>query len=772
MKKIYFVALMLAFFGQIDAQTLNQPAAWPNAAWTITGEYNSDAAAFEANPTTTANFAYDDDDAGDSDHEDNIAAESPVINLTAAFAANEKALEVTAMYGYVYLENDALQLQYWDADNATWMPWGANIEGNDLDATGDFCSIIKELFVSETLDISAFTPTQLSGFKYRISYDDDPDGSDWNYGFCFDSPTIRSIACAAPSGLLVEDTTSESADISWNAVTGSAGYQVVLNEIEADPTAGTSTSDLSYSAGGLTPSTTYYFHIRNNCGSTFSVWRTISFRTSAVAPANDACADAIAVEGFPYTNSQDASAATNNDGYIGVCDNNMNDGVWYTFTGDGSEMEIKLTEVGDWDPQMDIYIGTCGSFSCMASSDGGSAGEDEELIFMTELGTTYYINVGYYDGTEDLAEGAFTLSLATFVPPVTPENDACENAIVIADFPYTNSQDATAATNNDGTIEVCDNAMNDGVWYTFAGNGSELQVKLSDVGDWDAQIDVYAGTCGSFTCVASSDGGSSGDDEEIVFVSEVGTTYYVNVGHYDGSEDQEEGTFTLSVATFIPPVVPENDACANATAITSYPYTNSQDATAATDNDGPIETECNFGMNDGVWYTFVGDGSDITVALTNVGDWDAQLDVYTGSCGQFTCVVSADDFGSEGDETVEVTATETGVTYFINVGYYSGSSDEPEGTFDISVTSSELATNSFMNANFRSYPNPVTDVLHVSYVKNISQVTVFNMLGQQVLAKTLNVTNGTIDLSALNSGTYIVKVASGKETKTIKVVKL
>ncbi|MFT3795961.1 hypothetical protein [Flavobacterium sp.] len=253
MKKLYAAAFALAFFSQVNAQVLNQSAGWPNAAWTITGSYNNDPLAFEANPTTTPNFAFDDDDAGNNAHEDNIAAESPVIDLTAAFNAGEKSLVITVDYGYYYLENDVLQFQYWDAQASAWVAWpGANIAGNSTSVYDDFCTIPKVTMTTAALSIAAFTPGQLSGFRYRISYDDDPLAGDWNYGFCFNSPTITSIACGAPVNLAAGNITNNTADISWDAIGGIAGFEYVFNQDAADPTeAGTATTDLTYPATGL-----------------------------------------------------------------------------------------------------------------------------------------------------------------------------------------------------------------------------------------------------------------------------------------------------------------------------------------------------------------------------------------------------------------------------------------------------------------------------------------------------------------------------------------
>ena len=95
--------------------------------------------------------------------------------------------------------------------------------------------------------------------------------------------------CNAPTGLLASALTSSSANLSWNAVSGSSGYQYVVDQTLANPTgAGTATTGTTYNPTTLNPSTTYYLHVRNNCGgSNFSSWSTISFTT----PAAPACSD-------------------------------------------------------------------------------------------------------------------------------------------------------------------------------------------------------------------------------------------------------------------------------------------------------------------------------------------------------------------------------------------------------------------------------------------------------------------------------------------------
>ena len=87
---------MIMFAFTATAQTLNQSASWPNGAWTLTGTYTP--AGLLSDPTAAgATFTFDDDAAG-SGSADTIAAESPVIDLTAAHGAGETWITVSGDY--------------------------------------------------------------------------------------------------------------------------------------------------------------------------------------------------------------------------------------------------------------------------------------------------------------------------------------------------------------------------------------------------------------------------------------------------------------------------------------------------------------------------------------------------------------------------------------------------------------------------------------------------------------------------------------------------
>jgi len=81
------------------------------------------------------------------------------------------------------------------------------------------------------------------------------------------------------------------------------------------------------------------------------------------------------------------------------------------------------------------------------------------------------------------------------------------------------------------------------------------------------------------------------------------------------------------------------------------------------------------------------------------------------------------------------------------------------------------AIDDFSAANFKLFPNPVSDVLQIQSAAVISEIEVYNMLGKQVLAATPNAISPSIDMSALSSGVYLIAVTIDGTSKTFKVVK-
>jgi hypothetical protein len=92
--------------------------------------------------------------------------------------------------------------------------------------------------------------------------------------------------CIPPSAPTFGPITTTTAEINWNAVSGSAGYEYVISSISGIPGgSGTSITGTSLTASALTPDITYYVYIRNNCGGgSYSTWSSASFNTVCPTP--------------------------------------------------------------------------------------------------------------------------------------------------------------------------------------------------------------------------------------------------------------------------------------------------------------------------------------------------------------------------------------------------------------------------------------------------------------------------------------------------------
>lgn len=172
---------------------------------------------------------------------------------------------------------------------------------------------------------------------------------------------------------------------------------------------------------GLTIGNTYYVQVytytaNGGQNTTFD----ICVGTPPPPPANDDCANATVAASLPYTNTQlDAAAATNNDGFIdpenGSCGTNgMNDGVWYTFTPSTTGVvDVSITNVSGWDPEVAIYSGSCGTFTCEGRADSAGSGGSETLsAIAVTSGVQYWINVGYYSDLTNSSEGPFQIDIS------------------------------------------------------------------------------------------------------------------------------------------------------------------------------------------------------------------------------------------------------------------------------------------------------------------------------------------------------------------------
>lgn len=90
---------------------------------------------------------------------------------------------------------------------------------------------------------------------------------------------------------------------------------------------------------------------------------------------------------------------------------------------------------------------------------------------------------------------------------------------------------------------------------------------------------------------------------------------------------------------------------------------------------------------------------------------------------------------------------------------------------DFTLNVAPLGVRDFNKNALLVYPNPTTDMLNVAYESDISEIKIYNLLGQQVLSKEVGSASGRIDVESLSAGTYIVKLFSADAQHSLKLIK-
>lgn len=82
-----------------------------------------------------------------------------------------------------------------------------------------------------------------------------------------------------------------------------------------------------------------------------------------------------------------------------------------------------------------------------------------------------------------------------------------------------------------------------------------------------------------------------------------------------------------------------------------------------------------------------------------------------------------------------------------------------------------LSKDEFAKSELKYYPNPVIDILNLSYSETITQIEIFDLLGKRIKTVNTNDNNVELDLSDLATGTYMLQLKSENKEQYIKIVK-
>ncbi|WP_299122378.1 choice-of-anchor J domain-containing protein [uncultured Winogradskyella sp.] len=572
-----------------------------------------------------------------------------------------------------------------------------------------------------------------------------------DYDFHVGKFRVREIpSCAEPTGLMAATTSITDVDISWTPgdteTDWTYEYGVSPYAQGGGGTSGTVMTTPSLSLSGLTEGETYDIYIQSNCGGSDSVYATLSW-TQPISGAT--CEAAITVGALPYNTSDDT--ANYGDDYsgsagatgCGTTSNYLNgDDVVYAYTATAdTSINIALSALGGAWSGMFVYtdcanIGT----ECVAGMGNGSSTADYALDVDVLSGTTYYIVISTWPAPQSTT---YTLDIT---------ENLCTGATV------TIPADPIDFTNCPTTVDVS-------ISIDDLGDSGTLTISAED------DMGNPAGTGGAVSATGIF---------TITNVPVPQTSWSITIAHESNTDcDVVLGPFVLDCP-------PANDDIAAAIAITVdegfCDGTNTNGTNLYTSDSGEGAGSCfNGGVaDDDVWFTFtVPSGTatvDVSTDFTGGTLLDSEIAVYSGTSGSLVELGCSQDEGttilSNGfswNSLITDLAVTVGETYYVQVAGYNANA----GTFCLDVSTNQvLSTTDLENESaFTYYPNPVENTLTLNAQNTIENVTVFNVLGQEVLRAVPNAVDSELDMSNLQAGAYFVKVTIANVTKTVRVIK-
>jgi hypothetical protein len=543
MKNLAKIISVFVFFGLLSSQTINAQVNYTTSFdgcfssscgdWTITGGIG---------PSITSSSGTGYSPCNTSSAKSNIWSSNPTTILTSGLLGVSNGTAVTFSFsgkainystGAATTAGYCTFSGYWSTDGSAWT---AINSVNNVSSTS--CN---------TYTFSSFTPDCADNVYVRIvATRNDGDF----YAVMDDISIVQNVD--GPTGTMSRtcsgDFTSYDVEVTVSDLDGSAGVDISIGATTYHSNAGLGI----YSITGLSgQSVVVVEDVANPCRGFTQTFEECDICIESPSLPTDECADAPLIDlAQAFTGSTDC-AYTVSSGSPSVCGQSIDNDSWMRFIAGSTDVEIDFT-VGTCTPQnrgiqLAVFSGTCGSLSLVAGScDGpGSYGDNAESTStwtfsgMT-IGDTYYIRIDGYAG--DLCDYYFEPVSGVVI---TPDNDECADALVltcgdsdIASNILATDTDAPTACSGGGTPTK-------GVWYQFTGTGQEVTISTDNPGtNFDTQINIFTGTCGSLVCVGGDDDSGTGTTSSYTFTAANGTEYLIYV---DG-DGAAEGQFEISIS--------------------------------------------------------------------------------------------------------------------------------------------------------------------------------------------------------------------------------
>jgi hypothetical protein len=318
--------------------------------------------------------------------------------------------------------------------------------------------------------------------------------------------------------------------------------------------AGSSATDFIF----LTAGTNYVFCLDVQLSNT-NFFGSILLNCPAPAPLNDEC-----------SNAQNISCGSTVSGTLNganvdvvpncLTQNNGEDGVWYSFTGNNSYVTLSMCNgTTTFDSQLSVYSGECGNLVCVAANDDNplceSNGTSSYLSFNALSGTTYFIRV--HANTQPNTSYNFSLSCTCAPLCNVPSNDDCSTALplgIISNPACTGMVSSSTLCATASTIQPdCFSAFNTlaDVWYTFSAVDSDVELILNAPYTADIGVAIYKGVCENPSYVSCNHNASS-EGGVVLEGLNTNTTYFLQFFSLQNASG--DFTFCLSNPTCSTPI--------------------------------------------------------------------------------------------------------------------------------------------------------------------------------------------------------------------------
>ena len=538
----------------------------------------------------------------------------------------------------------------------------------------------------------------------------------------------RAAACPQPTGFSVTNINTTSVTVNWNAPSPApSSYVVVYNTSPNFGGISGNTTTTSKTLEGLNPNSDYYWWVASNCGNTISDYVLGGFFRTAEVPTG-ACFKAVA--GGSYY-----SFGIKTDGTLWAW--GANDGRLGENTPPGNYTAPKrIGNAANWES-----IATCVMHSAGIKTDGtlwtwgfnnngglGNGTVGAATYTTTQMGTANNwksVAVGLEHTVAIKTDGTLWAWGRNTLGEVGNGNNEAQ-VVAIQIGTATNWKSVSAGEEHTVALKT------DGTLWSWGYNG---QGQLGDGTTTSRNAPAQVGTDTNWQSISTG-------QLHTLAVKTNGTLWAFGYNDYG-----QVGTQT-GVRVTTPTQV--------GTATNWKTVDGGRDFSLATRTDGSLYA---WGRN--TWGQ-LGDGSTTNRATpVRVGvaaDWQT----ISGGFGHSLALKTDGSLYTWGYNVSGALGNGT-----VGIGTHT----TVPGNINCPLTTT-LEVGDFAAANaMKVYPNPVNDILNIAFETTITNVSIFNVLGQEVIAKPIHAKETKIDVSALHAGTYFVKVNADGEVKTLKIIK-